>query len=283
MAEELQVLFVDDEKNIRLTLPLMLESFGFKVTTAATVAEALRLISERKFDVLLSDMNIDRPGDGFTVVSAMRSIQPKAVRLILTGYPDVDTAMRAMREQVDDYLVKPTEIENIVTTIRSKLEQGSRPPTVSPKRLSEIIKREREFVTEKWLALTKADVDLVSIQLSDSDRKDHVPRVLDVAVAILEGGKITNESRNVAALHGETRFKQGYSAKLVLREAKLLQDAIAACIHRHLLEIEISSLIPDMVRVFGIVQALLEEAINAFVRQPPPQINRVVKKSRMTG
>jgi two-component system response regulator PilR (NtrC family) len=71
MAEELQVLFVDDEKNIRLTLPLMLESFGFKVTSAGTVAEALRLISERKFDVLLSDMNIDRPGDGFTVVSAM--------------------------------------------------------------------------------------------------------------------------------------------------------------------------------------------------------------------
>jgi DNA-binding response OmpR family regulator len=283
MAEELQVLFVDDEKNIRLTLPLMLESFGFKVTSAGTVAEALRLISERKFDVLLSDMNIDRPGDGFTVVSAMRSIQPKAVRLILTGYPDVDTAMRAMREQVDDYLVKPTEVENIVATIRSKLEQGSRPPTVSPKRLSEIINRERDFVNEKWLALTKADADFISIQLSDSERKDHVPRVLDVVIAILEGGEITNESRNVAALHGATRLNQGYSARLVLREAKLLQDAIAACIHRHLLEIEISSLIPDMVRVFGIVQTLLEESIDALVRQPPPQINRVVKKSRMTG
>ena len=283
MAEELQVLFVDDEKNIRLTLPLMLESFGFKVTSAGTVAEALRLISERKFDVLLSDMNIDRAGDGFTVVSAMRSIQPKAVRLILTGYPDIDTAMRAIREQVDDYLVKPTEVENIVATIRSKLEQSCRPPTVSLKRLSEIIKRERDFVNEKWLALTKADADFISIQLSDSERKDHVPRVLDVVIAILEGGEITNESRNVAALHGATRFDQGYSARLVLREAKLLQDAIAACIHRHLLEIEISSLIPDMVRVFGIVQTLLEEAMDAFVRQPEPQINRVVKKSRMTG
>ena len=283
MAEELQVLFVDDEKNIRLTLPLMLESFGFKVTSAGTVAEALRLISERKFDVLLSDMNIDRAGDGFTVVSAMRSIQPKAVRLILTGYPDIDTAMRAIREQVDDYLVKPTEVENLVATIRSKLEQSCRPPTVSLKRLSEIIKRERDFVNEKWLALTKADADFISIQLSDSERKDHVPRVLDVVIAILEGGEITNESRNVAALHGATRFDQGYSARLVLREAKLLQDAIAACIHRHLLEIEISSLIPDMVRVFGIVQTLLEEAMDAFVRQPEPQINRVVKKSRMTG
>ena len=79
MAEELEVLFVDDEDSIRLTLPLMLQTFGFKVTAAANVGEALRLISERKFDVLLSDLNVQRPGDGFTIVSAMKSIQPNAV------------------------------------------------------------------------------------------------------------------------------------------------------------------------------------------------------------
>ena len=79
MAKELEVLFVDDEDSIRLTLPLMLESFGFKVTAAGNVGEALRLISERKFDVLLSDLNVQRPGDGFTIVSAMKSIQPNAV------------------------------------------------------------------------------------------------------------------------------------------------------------------------------------------------------------
>ena len=99
MAKELEVLFVDDEDSIRLTLPMMLQTFGFKVTAAGTLAEALRLISERKFDVLLSDLNIQRPGDGFTVVSAMKSVQPNAVRLILTGYPDIDTAVRAMRER----------------------------------------------------------------------------------------------------------------------------------------------------------------------------------------
>jgi ActR/RegA family two-component response regulator len=274
MAKELEVLFVDDEDSIRLTLPLMLESFGFKVTAAATVREALRLISERTFDVLLSDLNIQRPGDGLTIVSAMKSVQPNAVRLILTGYPDIDTAMRAMREQVDDYLIKPTEIENIVETIRSKMGRSSPPPKLTPKRLNEIIKRERDFIFNKWLELTKADADFLSIKLSDSERKDHVPRVLDVVAAILDGGEITNESKGVAALHGETRFKQGYSARLLLREAKLLQDAIAACIHRNLLEIEISSLIPDMVRAFGIVQSLLEEAIHAFVGQPRSQVKR---------
>jgi DNA-binding NtrC family response regulator len=65
----------------------MLKEYGFKVTAAGTVSEALRLMSERRFDVLISDMNIERGGDGFVVASAMRSTNPQAVRLILTGYP----------------------------------------------------------------------------------------------------------------------------------------------------------------------------------------------------
>jgi DNA-binding NtrC family response regulator len=89
MAREPEILFVDDEDSIRLTLPLMLETFGFKVSTAATVTEALRTMTERKFDVLISDMNIERAGDGFTVVNAMRAAQPSAVRFILTGYPAI--------------------------------------------------------------------------------------------------------------------------------------------------------------------------------------------------
>jgi len=67
MVTEPEILLVDDEASIRLTLPLMLQSYGFKVSSAATVTEALRLMAEHRFDVLISDMNIDRGGDGFTV------------------------------------------------------------------------------------------------------------------------------------------------------------------------------------------------------------------------
>jgi len=122
MVTEPEILLVDDEASIRLTLPMMLQSYGFKVRSAATVAEALRLMAEHRFDVLISDMNIDRIGDGFTVVSAMRSTQPHAVRFILTGYPDIDSALRALREDVDDYLIKPTEIEELVARITSRVQ-----------------------------------------------------------------------------------------------------------------------------------------------------------------
>jgi DNA-binding NtrC family response regulator len=95
-----RLLFVDDEPAIRMTLPLILQQEGFEVTAAATVAETLEYISKEPFDVLLADLNIGQPGDGFTVISAMRRTQPQAITLILTGFPDFDTALQALRSQV---------------------------------------------------------------------------------------------------------------------------------------------------------------------------------------
>jgi len=129
------ILFVDDEESVRVTLAMMLESKGFKVTTAATVAEALGLISRGKFDGLIADLNIGQAGDGFTVVSAMRRTHPETATFILTGYPAFETALEAIRQQVDDYLVKPTDIEELIKTINSKLANRKGPTRrIEPKR-----------------------------------------------------------------------------------------------------------------------------------------------------
>src|SRR6266513_538424 len=94
-----RILFVDDEPAIRMTLPVILTAEGFDVAVAATVAEALTYINAQPFDVLLADLNIGEKGDGFTLISAMRRVQPTAVTLILTGFPDFDTALQAIRNQ----------------------------------------------------------------------------------------------------------------------------------------------------------------------------------------
>src|SRR5579864_666667 len=96
-----RMLFVDDEASIRYTLPAILENEGFHVSVASSVAEALQAIQSDQFDILLADLNIGQPGDGFTVVGAMRRIQPAAATFILTGYPDFESALLAIRNQVD--------------------------------------------------------------------------------------------------------------------------------------------------------------------------------------
>jgi DNA-binding NtrC family response regulator len=116
-----KMLFVDDEPSIRLTLPPILEEYGFQIRVADSVTSALKEISSHPFDVLLSDLNISQPHDGFSVVEAARASNPSCVAILLTGYPDFDSAVEAIDSEVDGYLVKPADIEKLLQTIEQKL------------------------------------------------------------------------------------------------------------------------------------------------------------------
>jgi DNA-binding NtrC family response regulator len=134
MPSRKRILFVDDEPSIRLTLATILEGHGFDVRTAATVAEALEEINSRPFDALLSDLNVGEKGNGFTIVSAMRRTQPHCVNIILTGYPAFETAVQAIRQQVDDYLVKPADVETLVARLRETFESRNEAESSTRKR-----------------------------------------------------------------------------------------------------------------------------------------------------
>jgi ActR/RegA family two-component response regulator len=116
-----KLLFVDDEPNIRLTLAPLLQQRGFKVQSAANVAEALAAMKAGHFDILLSDINVSEDGDGFTVVRAMREANPECVTILLTGYPGFETALEAIHNEVDDYVVKPVDLDALVKTMERKL------------------------------------------------------------------------------------------------------------------------------------------------------------------
>ncbi len=116
-----RLLFVDDEEGIRHTLPLLLQQRGFDVRVAASVPEALSEIRTHEFDVLLSDLNIGKDGDGFTVVQAMRKAHPTCVNVLLTGYPAFESAVQAIHDEVDDYFVKPANLDSLISTIERKI------------------------------------------------------------------------------------------------------------------------------------------------------------------
>jgi ActR/RegA family two-component response regulator len=116
-----RLLFVDDEDSIRLTLPLVLQQRGFDVKVAASVAEAISKIQTQKFDVLLSDLNIGEAGDGFAVIRAARKMNQSCVTIVLTGYPAFETAVEGIRHEIDDYIVKPADIDILVDTVERRL------------------------------------------------------------------------------------------------------------------------------------------------------------------
>ncbi len=117
----ISMLFVDDEPSIRLTLPPILEEQGFQVRVADSITSALQEVWSQKFDVLLSDLNINEPRDGFLIVKAARAANPSCVAILLTGYPDFESAVEAIDSDVDAYLVKPADVEMLLQTIQKKL------------------------------------------------------------------------------------------------------------------------------------------------------------------
>lgn len=265
--EKRNLLLVDDEPAIRLTLSAILEQNGFNVTTAADVAEALAAIQVNKYDVLLSDLNIGQPGDGFTVVSAMRRIQPKAVTIIITGFPAFESALEAIRQQVDDYVIKPAKVEELITRIREKLEGVARPPRpMQCKRAFEIVRGNRDVIIEEWLKRVEADSQLRKISLAKEKRKGYLPQFLDSLTAQVEAKQnVGPEAMYAAAMHGKDRLHNGYSIPLLVREANILENVIFEVLQQHLLEIVISYLITDMVALSKSINEQMEESIRAYI------------------
>jgi ActR/RegA family two-component response regulator len=268
-----RILFVDDEPGIRLTLPAVLEMHGYEVTTAATVGEALAAIQANKFDVLLADLNIGNPGDGFVVVSAVRRTQPDVVTMIITGYPAFQTALEAIRQQVDDYIVKPADVPALIGRIEQKLQNRTPYRTVQAKRVVQILRENREEIIERWLAAVEADAELAAIPLSKAARQDHLSPFLDELIAHVESHEeVRPKAMKAAALHGQTRLEQGYSIPLIVRESRILRSGISRLVQEHLLEVEISQLMTDISEINESIYRQLEASIRAYISsQPHPQ------------
>src|ERR1035438_4755716 len=136
-------------------MSLTLEQKGFEGVAAATVTEALKLITTQSFDVLITDLHMPNPSDGFAVITAMRHIQPNALTLLVSGYPDVKSAMDAILLEADEIIVKPFQAGRLAELVQDKLV--SRKPSVpTPKeRVAGILQRCTNDIVEDWLAKVK--------------------------------------------------------------------------------------------------------------------------------
>jgi YesN/AraC family two-component response regulator len=243
-----RLLLVDDEATIRFTLSAILSKYGFEVSAAATVAEALQKITSETFDILLSDLNIGNPGDGLTVVSAMRRTQPEAVTVILTGYPAFETALEAIRQQVDDYIVKPADIPTLISTIENKLtaplRQRQLPP---PKRVAMILQEHTDRIESLWLAAVEKDTTLSQLPLNRDERLQHLNGILKEIIRAAQSysGEVTPEHKRIS----RPRDLDGYTPSMLLVEFCVLRRMIAQVVQENLLAVNLSYLVPDIAHV----------------------------------
>ncbi len=270
----IRLLFVDDESSIRMTLPAILRQEGFEVAVAANVQEGLGLIQRERFDVLLTDLNIQGPGDGFVLVSAMRRLQPEATTFIITGYPDFETALEAIRKLVDDYFTKPADVHTLVESIKERLRSPRHLRNERPKRVATVLRENSGRIVELWLAEVLSDDKLRSVEMSDDERIDDLPAIIQRLARDLESGResVEAEVRKAAIRHGELRARAGYAAPQLVSEARILNKVIAEVIQEHLLEVDLSALVGEVLKIGEHLNASIEDSLDAFERVRKAQV-----------
>jgi ActR/RegA family two-component response regulator len=261
-----RILFVDDDESIRETLPAVLAKADFDCTTVGSVPEAIAAINNQEFDILLSDLNIGEPGDGFIVVGAMRRVQPQARTYILTGYPDFTSALEAIRRQVDDYIVKPASIPDLLKTLRSERER-TRVIGMPGKRASTLIRENMGTIVGKWTEEAERDPELQRLHVSREARINHLPYVLQQLANRLDRNADFDDAGEMegALQHGKIRRQQSYTIPLVVAESGILYRTISNLIQEHLAEMDISSIIPDLILISENLNAMLVESLRSFL------------------
>lgn len=264
-----RILCVDDDPGVLLTLPQVLRMHGYEVTTAASVPDALNTITSQQFDVLISDLNMGHVADGFTVVHTMRRVNPQCVTFILTGFPAFETALQALRAQVDDYLTKPSDIPKLIDRISRKLQERSVPPPRRIERLSVILREHLDEILTRTLVNMKANPELAALPLSDEERLDALDTMIGELANYLDSDD-TNESSEAllrsAHLRGQVQLKQQYSLRLMFRKQHVIAEVINNVIFEHLLHLDLSYLLLDLNRLNDAVLLQLEESIESYLQ-----------------
>jgi ActR/RegA family two-component response regulator len=262
-----RLLFVDDEPSLRVTFSAILRMHGFEVRTAATVAQALIEITTRTFDILISDLNIGEPGDGFTVVSAMRRTQPDCINFILTGFPAFENALAAIQRQVDDFLVKPAKIEELVGLIQEKLRSRHPSHLTVPMRLSRLLRDNVEEIREAVVCKMKSDPALGSIPMSDEERAGQLPVLVAEIANQLDSGtpdQPTPLAIELSREHGAKRLAGGYKISLLVTDTVILEGVVYDLVRQRLLMLDTSNLVMDLKRFNNSLDVQLQQSVQAF-------------------
>jgi len=117
-----RVLIIDDEKNMRHMLEVLLSKAGYGAQTAADGKRALQLMTESDFDFVLCDLKMPRM-DGMAFLGRAKEKYPEKIFIMMSAYGTVETALEAMKDGAYDYISKPFKKDEVLLTLKKAAER----------------------------------------------------------------------------------------------------------------------------------------------------------------
>ncbi|NWF99055.1 MAG: sigma-54-dependent Fis family transcriptional regulator [Nitrospirae bacterium] len=122
MLNEIKILVVDDEKIAVKNLEHILKKEGYDVTGTSSGISALRLLEEQKFDVILTDLRMEKV-DGLQILEKCRNEHPDSEVILITGYATLESAVDAMKKGAFHYIAKPFKLDLVRNIVKEAVEK----------------------------------------------------------------------------------------------------------------------------------------------------------------
>ena len=116
LTDDVSLLIVDDEVNLRQQLAKAMDRRGFQANVAESVADGIRAVEAQPPKYAVIDLRLD-DGSGLEVVEALRRARPDARIVVLTGYGNIATAVAAVKAGAVDYLPKPADADQVAAAL----------------------------------------------------------------------------------------------------------------------------------------------------------------------
>jgi DNA-binding response OmpR family regulator len=157
-------LVVDDEADTRALIEDILVGDGYEVHTCTNGEQALHILEQQRFDLILSDIKM--PGmTGIELLLHVRRMSLDTEVILVTAYASVDTAVQALRGEAFDYLVKPfslTELrQGVRQAVQTRLSAKRRRAVMHYRDLSIDQKARRAWIGEREVKLTRLEFDVL--------------------------------------------------------------------------------------------------------------------------
>ncbi len=195
LMEKYRLLLVDDDPILLKGIEKVLQEKGFNITSVNNGSDAITLLKEKAFDLVITDLVMDEV-DGIAVLKKAKEVSSEIMVIILTGFADMRSAIDALRLDADDYLVKPCDPEEMYFRIKQSLDkyelkreikkQKSEVECLNQDLLKEIFERKQaaeelqrhkdnleDLVAERTKSLEEANAALkVILKKRDEDKKE---------------------------------------------------------------------------------------------------------------
>jgi DNA-binding NtrC family response regulator len=116
------VLIVDDDSGVRDMLSSILEDEGYSVEAVNSGRDAIKTCEKLPFDVALVDINLPDV-KGTELLHKLKQLQPKMVKIIITGYPSIENAVTALNEKSDGFISKPFDPQELLEMIKKLIAE----------------------------------------------------------------------------------------------------------------------------------------------------------------